>query len=116
MIKLYVGNLPWTATEEEIRQHFSTVKLDKVTICVDRETGRARGFGFIELEGNPAKSQEIIAEYDGMMMGGRNLKVDVATEKPRAGGGPGPRPARGGGGRRGRGSGRRGDSDSDYNE
>jgi len=86
--KLYVGNLPYTATEQELRdlfeQHGTT---QSVSVIVDRETGRSRGFGFVEFE--TAESAQAAREaLDGKDMGGRPLRVNEAHDK-RAGGGGG---------------------------
>jgi RNA recognition motif-containing protein len=82
MVKsIYVGNLPFSATETEIRdmfEQYGTVHSAKV--ITDRETGRSRGFGFVEMDDNEA--QEAIEATDGKDMGGRPLKVNEA--RPRA--------------------------------
>lgn len=92
--KIYVGNLPFTSTEDEVRELFSQYgEVTSVSLITDRETGRPRGFGFVEMESG---AQEAISELDNRMIGGRNLKVNEA--RPREGGGGGG----GGGGRGGR--------------
>ena len=97
--KLYVGNLPFSATEDEVRDMFSQhgVVLS-VTLISDRETGRPRGFGFVEMEDGTAA----IDALDGSNLGGRDIKVNVARERSGGGGGGG---GRGGGGRGGYGGG-----------
>ncbi len=94
--KLYVGNLPFTTTEEDLRemfeQHGSTVS---VRVITDRETGRSRGFGFVEFE-EEGNAQKALDALNGMDMGGRSLRVNEAQD--RQGGGRGG----GGGGGRGR--------------
>lgn len=95
MKKLYVGNLPWSTSEEELRQMFEAMgTVESVALITDRETGRSRGFGFVELDDEGA--QKAITELDGKDMGGRALRVNEAQDKPRRsnGGGGG-----GGGGR-----------------
>jgi len=93
--KIYVGNLPFTATETEIRELFSQYgEVSSVSLITDRDTGAPRGFGFVEME---AGAQEAIQALDSKMLGGRNLKVNEA--KPRedrggSGGGGGPRRSR----------------------
>ena len=83
---IYVGNLPWSATEDEIRNLFSAYgAVTSVNLVTDRETGRARGFGFVEMADAGAASA--IQALDGSSMNGRNLKVNEA--QPRA-----PRPPR----------------------
>ena len=98
MKKLYVGNLPFTATEDEITQLFGQHgTVHSVALINDRETGRPRGFGFVEVEDGDL--QNMIQALDGQEMGGRALRVNEAQDKPRGGGGGG------GGGRGGYGGG-----------
>ncbi|MCK4775061.1 MAG: RNA-binding protein [Candidatus Krumholzibacteria bacterium] len=90
--KIYVGNLPFTANEEEIRTLFAAHgNVHSVTLISDRETGRPRGFGFVEMDDDTA--QAAIDAINGTELGGRTLNVNEARE--RKGGGQ-----RGGGGRR----------------
>ncbi|GFM35005.1 RNA-binding protein [Desulfovibrio subterraneus] len=78
--KLYVGNLSWSATESEVRAAFEAYgTVTSVNLVEDRETGRARGFGFVEMD--DAGAEEAIRNLDGRDFGGRNLKVNEA--KPR---------------------------------
>ncbi len=103
MKKLYVGNLPFSATEDEISELFGQHgTVHSVALINDRETGRPRGFGFVEVDDDAL--QAMISALDGAEMGGRNLRVNEAQERPRGGGGGG----RGGygGGNRGGGGGR----------
>jgi RNA recognition motif-containing protein len=85
--KLYVGNLPFSATEEELRemfeQHGATVS---VRIITDRETGRSRGFGFVEFE-EDASAEKALQALDGRDMDGRALRVNEAQEREGRGGG-----------------------------
>jgi RNA recognition motif-containing protein len=102
MAKIYVGNLPFTATDAEIRALFAAHgTVESVTLPVDRETGRPRGFGFVEMSQSDAS--RAIQNLNGTDMGGRSLKVNEAQDRPRSGGGGGGRP---GGGFRGGGGGR----------
>ncbi|WP_027191384.1 RNA recognition motif domain-containing protein [Fundidesulfovibrio putealis] len=95
--KLYVGNLSFSTSEDEIRNVFSAFgEVHSVALITDRETGRLRGFGFVEMDDEGAKAA--IAGMDGKELGGRTLKVNEAQDKPRSGGG-------GGGGRGGYGGG-----------
>jgi RNA recognition motif-containing protein len=96
--KLYVGNLPFSATDAEIEQLFGQHgKVGSVALINDRETGRPRGFGFVEIEDEGA--QKAIETLNGYEMDGRALRVNEAQERqPRSGGG-------GGGGSRGGGGG-----------
>ncbi|MGI9584626.1 MAG: RNA recognition motif domain-containing protein [Acidimicrobiia bacterium] len=96
MKKLYVGNLPWSTSEEELRQMFEEMgTVESCALITDRETGRSRGFGFVELDDEGA--QKAITELDGKEIGGRALRVNEAQDKPRRSGGGG-----GGGGGGGR--------------
>ena len=86
MAKIYVGNLPFTATDAEIRTLFSAHgTVESVTLPVDRETGRPRGFGFVEMSQSDAS--RAIQNLNGVDMGGRPLKVNEAQDRPRSGGG-----------------------------
>jgi RNA recognition motif-containing protein len=102
-VRLFVGNLPYDATEEEIRQHFSSVgNLSYVSIPLDRETGKKRGFAFVEFA-DAQQAQEAIRQFNNQPFKGRPLAVNEARAReagPRpAGGGfrpsPGPRPGGG---------------------
>ncbi len=95
--KLYVGNLPFSATEAELRSLFEPHgEIASVNIITDRETGRARGFAFVEME-DARGAEAAMRALDGREMGGRPLRVNEAQDK-RSGGGGG-----GGGGGYGRG-------------
>ena len=77
---LYVGNLPWSATEEQIRNLFEGYgTVNSVNLVSDRETGRARGFGFVEMAA--ADAEAAIQALDGSSMDGRSLKVNEAQPK-----------------------------------
>jgi len=96
--KLYVGNLPFNATEDAVRTHFAAHgTVDKVSLVNDRETGRPRGFGFVEMPS--ADAQRAMQALDGKDFGGRPLKVNEAQERDRGA----PRGNFGGGGGGGRG-------------
>jgi|SRR5215469_6312498 RNA recognition motif-containing protein len=95
MAKIYVGNLPFSTTEGELRELFSQHgTVESVSVPTDRETGRPRGFAFVEM--NQADAARAIQNLNGKDMGGRPLRVNEAQDKPRSGGG-----ARSGGGFRG---------------
>jgi len=80
--KLYVGNLPFNATEDQVRTHFAAHgTVDKVSLVNDRETGRPRGFGFVEMPS--ADAQRAMQALDGKDFGGRPLKVNEAQERDR---------------------------------
>lgn len=82
MKRIYVGNLPWSASEDDLRNLFSTHgTVHSVSIITDRETGRSRGFAFVEMD--DAEAQRAIQETDGRDMGGRPLRVNEARERER---------------------------------
>ncbi|HET9767346.1 MAG TPA: RNA-binding protein [Thermoanaerobaculia bacterium] len=88
MTKIYVGNLPYSATEDELRELFSAHgEVSSVSLVNDRETGRPRGFGFVEMVGEEAEAA--IQALDGSQMGGRTLKVNEARPRENSGGGGG---------------------------
>ena len=88
MAKIYVGNLPFTATDAELRTLFSEHgTVESVSLPTDRETGRPRGFGFVEM--NRADASRAIQNLNGKELGGRALRVNEAQDKPRTGGGGG---------------------------
>jgi RNA recognition motif-containing protein len=93
---IFVGNLDFNTTEDELRQLFEVHgQVDRVSIMTDRETGRSRGFGFVEMA-SAEDGEKAIAALNGSQVGGRTLNVNEARPKPeRSGGG-------GGGGGRGR--------------
>jgi RNA recognition motif-containing protein len=99
MKNLYVGNLAHSTTEAELRTVFQAHgEVEKVNIVTDRETGRARGFAFVEMT-NAAEAEKAVAALNGTELGGRRLKINEAKPKPdRPGGGQ----RFGGGGGRGR--------------
>ncbi len=101
--KLYVGNLNYTTTEEELNTLFSNCgKVVSVSLITDRDTGQSKGFGFVEMEADDG-AQKAIKELDGSQLHGRSIKVNEARpprERSFGGGGGG-----GGGGSRGGGGG-----------
>jgi len=100
MKNLFVGNMSFQTTAEDLRALFEPFgQLARVHVATDRETGRARGFGFVEMP-NDAEAAKAIAALDGKDVGGRNLKVNEARPKSESGG-SGPRGPRGGSGDRG---------------
>jgi RNA recognition motif-containing protein len=100
--KLYVGNLSFQSTEEDLRELFEAHgTVESVAIITDRDTGRARGFGFVEMS-TAEEAQAAIRALDGKSMDGRQIKVNEAQAKSRDGGG-GSRGGYGGGGGGGRG-------------
>jgi RNA recognition motif-containing protein len=86
--KLYVGNLPFTATESDLRSLFEAHgSIASVNVITDRETGRARGFAFVEME-ETSDATNAMRALDGADRGGRSLRVNEAQDK-RDGGGSG---------------------------
>lgn len=103
MKNIFVGNLDFNTSEEELRHLFEAYgQVDRVSIMTDRETGRSRGFGFVEMA-NAEDGEKAIAALNGSQVGGRTLNVNEARPKvERSGGGGKDRGGRGGGGGRGR--------------
>lgn len=98
-MKLFVGNLPFSATEDAVRQLFEAHgHVNKISLITDRETGQPRGFGFVEMDN--ADAARAMQALNGQDFQGRRLKVNEAIAKERSGGGGG-----GGGGYRGGGGG-----------
>jgi RNA recognition motif-containing protein len=96
--KLFVGNLPFTATEESVRELFAPHgTIDSLALINDRETGRPRGFGFIEMSSDDAA--KAMQALNGKNFGGRDLKVNEAQARERSGGGGGGNRNGGGGNR-----------------
>ena len=96
--KLYVGNLPYSASEQDLQDLFSQAgAVDSVNVMRDMATGRARGFAFVEM-GSDADAQKAIDQFNNTDFGGRNLTVNEARPKASGGGGG----FGGGGGRGGR--------------
>ena len=80
-MNIYVGNLPFSTSDNDLRELFSQVGgVVSARVITDRETGRSRGFGFVEM-GSSEEAQEAIQRFNGYAMGGRNLTVNEA--KPR---------------------------------
>jgi RNA recognition motif-containing protein len=109
MTKIYVGNLPFSADESQVRALFAQHgTVESVNVIMDRETGRPRGFAFVEMSN--ADASRAIQSLNGYSMGGRALRVNEAQDRPPGGGGRGPGggggPRRSGGGGGGGGGGR----------
>ncbi len=80
--KLYVGNLPYSAKEDGLKAHFSTAgEVVSVKIIMDRETGRSKGFGFVEM-GNEDAAKNAVSSLDGQEYEGRSLRVSEAKPQP----------------------------------
>ena len=96
MKNIFVGNLNFNTSEDELRNLFATYgQVDRVSIMTDRDTGRSRGFGFVEMA-NAEDGEKAIAALNGMQMGGRTLNVNEARPKVERGGGGGGGRDRGG--------------------
>jgi len=107
MKNIFVGNLSFGATEDSVRSLFEAYgQIDRVSIVTDRDTGQARGFGFVEMS-NDAEGDRAISELNGRELDGRALNVNEARPKSERGGG-------GGGGNRGGGGGYGGQRRSRY--
>ena len=82
MKKIYVGNLPWSAGDSQLEEFFSEFgAVTSARVITDRDTGRSRGFGFVEMEDGDA--DRAIAEADGRELDGRKLRVNEAQERER---------------------------------
>ena len=108
MKNIFVGNLSFNTNEDELRQLFESYgQVDRVSIMTDRDTGRSRGFGFVEMASNE-DGEKAITAFNGSQVGGRTINVNEARPKTeRSGGGGG---GYGGGGGGGRDRGDRGDA------
>jgi cold-inducible RNA-binding protein len=109
-MKLYVGNLSFQTTSEDLQQLFAQAgTVESATVVEDRDTGRSRGFGFVEMA-SKEEGEKAIEQFNGTDMNGRNLTVNEARPREDRGnrGGGGGRGGYGGGGNRGGGGGRGG--------
>lgn len=111
-MKLYVGNLSFSTTEGDLSNLFSQVgEVQSLRLMTDRDTGQSRGFAFVELS-NRSEGEQAISQFNGMMVNGREIKVNEAKPQEDRRGGGGGRGGygggRGGGGNRGGGGGRGG--------
>ncbi len=96
--KLYVGNLSFNTTDESLAQTFAPFgTVGRASVVTDRDTGRSRGFGFVEM-GNDQEAKAAINALDGQMVDGRTIQVNIARPKEGGGGGGGGRGGRGNGG------------------
>lgn len=98
MMNIYVGNLPYSATDADLQQLFSQHgQVVRAQVLIDRETGRSRGFGFVEMA-NPEEGKAAIAALNGQDMGGRALRINEAQPREAGAGRGGFGGNRGGGG------------------
>lgn len=80
-MKLYVGNLPWSVNDDSLRELFSTHgTVETASVVTDRETGRSRGFGFVEMD--QASGRRAMQELNGHSIDSRELKVNEANDRP----------------------------------
>ena len=104
-MKLYVGNLSFNTASYDLEEMFGQVgTVESVNIIEDRDTGRSRGFAFVEMSSD-AEGKEAIEQFNGKEIDGRELKVNEAKPRENRGGGGGNRGGYGGGGNRGGGRG-----------
>jgi RNA recognition motif-containing protein len=105
--KLYVGNLPYSATDQSLREAFAASgTVDSVNVITDRDTGQSKGFAFIEMASD-REAQAAMQAMNGATLDGRQIKVNEAKPKGSGGGGGGRNGGYGGGGGGGGGYGRR---------
>ena len=101
-MNIFVGNLSFQTTSEDLTSAFSAFgAVDKVNVITDRDTGRSRGFAFVEMS-NRQEGENAIAQLNGAEIGGRRINVNEARPKPEGGGGGGGGKRFGGGGGGGR--------------
>ena len=81
MNRIYVSNVPWSSSREELTEFFGVGVVD-VSLPIDRETGRLRGFAFVEFE-TAAQAEAAIRDLNGARLGGRELRVSEAHERPK---------------------------------
>lgn len=84
MGKMYVGNIPWGTTEDQLKEHFSKIgAVRAVRVVTDKDTGRPKGFAFVEMD----NSDQAIADLNNTDFNGRPLRLNVARERERTSGG-----------------------------
>jgi RNA recognition motif-containing protein len=94
-VKLFVGGLPFSTSSDQLREVFAAVgSVESASVVTDRDTGRSRGFGFVEMSSNE-DATNAVAQLNGSSLDGRSITVEVA--KPAGSGGGGPRRSGGGG-------------------
>lgn len=104
-MKLYVGNIAYSTTEQSLREAFSQYgEVEEVAVIMDRESGRPRGFAFVSMK-NDGEAREAVEQLNGTQLDGRTINVNEAKPKASGGGGGGHRGGGGGGYRGGSGGG-----------
>lgn len=83
--RLYIGNLSYDSNEQSLRDHFKDFTVTEVKIVMDKDTGRPRGFAFVEFETDD-EARRAVSELDGVELEGRTLKVNEALDRPKGGG------------------------------
>jgi RNA recognition motif-containing protein len=84
VVSIFVGNLPWATTDEDLQELFSQYgEVKRAKIVIDRETNRSRGFGFVDME--EADAQKAIDAWNGQVYGARPLTVNLAQSRPARG-------------------------------
>jgi RNA recognition motif-containing protein len=100
-VKLFVGGLSFSTSTDRLRETFASAgSVESATVVTDRDTGRSRGFGFVEMA-TPEDAEQAISKLNGTSLDGRTIQVEVAKSPGGAGGGGGRGGSRGGGGGRG---------------
>ncbi len=100
LVKLFVGNLPWGVGDDDLARFFSPHgEVQSARVITDRDTGRSRGFGFVEIEVDDVST--VIRATDGQELNGRPIRVNESEDRNRGGGGGGGRGGYGGGNRGG---------------
>lgn len=98
--KLYVGNLSYNTSDQDLRDAFAPYgNVESASVVIDRDSGQSRGFGFVEY-GSSAEAQQAVEAMNGMMVSGRNLNVNIARPREGGGGGGGRPQRRDGGSKR----------------
>ena len=106
-VKLFIGSLSFSTSSERLREAFARIgTVESASVVTDRDTGRSRGFGFVEM-GTTEEANDAVAQLNGTELDGRRIKVEVAKPSGGAGGGGGGQRRSGGGGGSGWGGGRR---------
>jgi cold-inducible RNA-binding protein len=97
-VKLFVGSLSFSTTSERLREAFARIgTVESASVVTDRDTGRSRGFGFVEMS-TSEEANDAVSRLNGTDLDGRRIKVEIAKPGGGAGGGGGPRRPGGGGG------------------
>ena len=100
MTNIFVGNLSFQTSQEELMQTFAQFGVvERVSIVTDKQTGQSRGFGFVEMA-NPQEAEQAITQLNGAQLNGRRMNVNEARPRPEGGGGGGYESRGGGGGGR----------------